>query len=172
MFIRILLLFIISTISCQSRQLEQLELESWDDEPLVSLEGNSRRLAVPFLHSNGRRKLRSFELDASANSLQEFGTYRPRKNRSKVWQKAFKRRLDAYSKRWVRYPFLPLRVSPSLKAKVTGQLLQGDLVWVQSIRDNWARLKSGVYVPLESLSPFPPALGGIGDGFLMEEPLN
>lgn len=171
MFQLLLLISIVSIQSCHEHQLGQLEL--WD-EPLIELEGQSQRLAVPFFErSPHSKRLRKFQIDPNGRDIEEYGTHLPKdKSRSKVWQKAFRRRLDAYSKRWVRYPFLPLRISPSLKAKVTGQLLQGDLVWVQSITNNWARLKSGVYVPLESLSPFPPALGGIGDGFLMEEPLN
>ena len=171
MFQRFFITLMVILPSCQGSQNDHLE--PWD-EPLLDLDDRSQRIAVPFYNQvNKPSKFRKFESPLEGNDSKDYWNYRPKDNsRSKVWHRAFKRRLDAYSKRWVRYPFLPLRVSPSLKAKVTGQLLQGDLVWVQSIADNWARLKSGVYVPIESLSPFPPALGGIGDGFLMEEPLN
>ncbi|NRA43738.1 MAG: hypothetical protein HRU09_02150 [Oligoflexales bacterium] len=167
------LTMILAIIVVSACRFEQEELESWE-EPLFELECRPQRVTLPFDEKLSRTQpFKKFEPGRQKKTLKEYWNYKPKdESRSKVWQKAFKRRLDAYSKRWVRYPFLPLRVSPSMKAKVTGQLLQGDLVWVQSISDNWARLKSGVYVPIESLSPFPPGLGGIGDGFLMEEPLN
>lgn len=166
-----ILLALILIPSCYSSQQDQLE--AWE-VPFFELDTDSRRLPVPFEGNRSiQNKPRMFGIAPDNKSYEQYWNYKPKgDSRSKVWQKTFKRRLSSYSKRWVRYPFLPLRVSPSLQAKVTGRLEQGDLVWVQSIRNNWARLKSGAYVPLESLSPFPPTLGGIGEGFLMEEPLH
>ena len=82
-----------------------------------------------------------------------------RSGKSRLWQKATRDRLRIFSRRWVLPKFQPAYRKPSVRSEVVSHLIQGDEVWVQSIHETWARLRSGAWVPVRKLSSFPP--GGI-----------
>lgn len=161
-----IILAFIFVIGCQSgsdplgNPLREAQKEEYSDTIAPYLDGLRR--------SNIRKLRRGNAESGEKKSWYNNPDFHDNRN---AWRDSFKKKLKSFSHKWVRTSFLPLRSEPSIYSEIKGQLFQGDRVWVQSIINNWARLKSGAYVPLSSLSSFPPEYGNIGEDLFFEENL-
>ena len=149
----VLFLSVLSSLSC----VHQPAPAGWD-EPLLGDEAAGSPMLPLFSQPRGQSgQWSKSKKPLSKDEKKLYWKKSPgSESESKVWKKNLKQRLQAFSRRWVLPPQLPMHRKPSRRSEVVGQLLQGDIVWVQSISENWARLRSGAWVPAKNLSTVPP----------------
>ena len=82
--------------------------------------------------------------------------YIPQAQPSQIWVRSLKRHIEQFSRRWVSKAQLRVREDPRDGAKEIGVLKKGDPVWVLSLKEGWARLRTGGFVRADSLGQAPP----------------
>ena len=116
------------------------------DEQILDDTGNSPATSTAFENDG---------LDAGPLPPGEINRRLRQPSNSRAWQRTFRHRVAKTGRRWVRNDGVAIRSRPSPTAPAIGRLYRGDIVIVESVRDSWARLKSGVYIRSSSLAEKP-----------------
>lgn len=159
-------------IGCSAQKINQedepLLAQDLADEPAGLLEGDfpiassqpdgEEDLSVPSVEP-----LTAIQPERPISQPHELRSHIAEPAQSNVWHRLFEKRLAYHNQRWIKPESAVVRALPSENSKIVGELRRGDLVLVESVSDNWARLRSGAYIRLKELSNHP---------LILDEPVN